>query len=239
MRILTGLCASMLLAASAQAELIAYWDQNSNDLPGGGFGFTPSDFPQAADQGAGSLTLVDFDTTTGGVDGAYTTIQSFGGTTENAQPTIASGGSLSPQGGVDNGGVFSNNGMGVVIQVDTSLYTDIAVSWAQRGTSSGFTSREFSYSTDGVNYTSFGTDTGVLSSTWTTTSYDLSAIDGLEGQSAAYFKITLDGATGSTGNNRFDNITVTGTLVPEPGTVVLALLSLASAGAVTMRKRLG
>jgi hypothetical protein len=230
----------MLLAASAQAELIAYWDQNSNNLPTPGqFGFVPADFPQPADQGAGTITLANFDTTTGGADGAYTYIPSFGGSTVNAQPSIVAGGSLSPQGGASEDGEFSNNGMSIIMAVDTTGYEDIMVSWAQRGTATGFTGRQFAYSTDGVNYTDFGSDTGVLGSSFLVQSYDLSAIAAVENSPTVYFSITLDGATSSTGNNRFDNITVTGTLIPEPGSVILTLLGLASAGAVSMRSRLG
>ncbi|WP_146573111.1 hypothetical protein [Botrimarina hoheduenensis] len=240
MRILNLLSAAMVLvaASSANAALIAYWDQNSNSLPAGGFGFETTDFPQAADQGAGALTLIDFDTTA--ASGAYTTIQSFSGSTVNAQPTIASGGSLSPQGGNDlGGGVYSNNGMSIVLEVSTVGYEDILVSWAQRGTSTGFASRAFSYSTDGVTYSLFDTDLGTLGSSFVTESYDLSAIAAVEGASSVFFKITLDGATSATGNNRFDNITVEGTVIPEPGSALLVLLGTTFASTVALRSRLG
>lgn len=236
MRILTFLCASMLLVSSAPAALIAYWDQNSNQLPSGAFGFVPADFPQPADQGTGSLTLANFDTTTGGVDGAYTSIASFGGDALNAQPTIVAGGSLSPTGGTGT----VNNGMSILLNVSTAGYEDIQVSWAQRGTSTGFTGRQFAYSTDGVNFTDLGADTGALPSTWAIKAYDFTSIAAVDNQASVTFRITLTGAGNASGNNRFDNITVTGTpAIPEPGTAVLALLSLAAAGAVTMRSRLG
>jgi hypothetical protein len=234
-------------AASADAALIAYWDQNSNGIPSTTlFGFLPSAFPQAASQGAGTLSLANFDATTKTSPpaniaevGYLDFIESFGGNVLNAQPSIVAGGSISPEGGAADGGQFSNNGMSIILQVNTTLYEDIKVSWAQRGTSSGFQSREFLYSTDGVNYTSFATDTGVLTATWVLESYDLSAIAAVENVPAAYFAIRLSGATGSTGNNRFDNLTVEGTLIPEPSTAVIALLGLAAGGAVTMRARLG
>ena len=87
------------LAAWGQPQTIAFWAQNDNALPGGGFGFTPGSFPQDADVGAGVLFLEDFLETID-ADGAYTTVQSFGGTTLNALPGFPSGGSLSPQGGL-------------------------------------------------------------------------------------------------------------------------------------------
>lgn len=224
MRILNLLAAALVAvaASSANAELIAYWDQNSNSLSGGGFGFEDGDFPQAADQGAGSLTWTGEPAPVGG---EFPSLQSFSGTTENAQPGVISGGSIAPQ----NGSNGVNNGASIEFTVDTTLYTDIMVSWAQRGSSSGFDSREFSYSTDGSTFTSFATDTGTLTSSWMTEAYDLSAIDAIEGQSSVTFAITLDGGslTSSNGNNRFDNITVMGTVIPEPATGLLALVGAA------------
>lgn len=207
--LLSGLAAASMLTAT-QADIIAYWDQNSNGLPGGSaFGFVTTAFPQAASQGSGTLSLANFDTSTAVVTGntVFSTIESFGGNTLNALPSIVAGGSLSPEGGNPT----TNNGMSIILQASTVGFQDIQVSWAQRGTSAGFTSRAFAYSTDGVNYTTFATDTGALSSTWVLESYELSAIDALEGAANVYFRITLTGATGSAGNNRFDNILIQGT----------------------------
>jgi len=209
---------------SADGAVVAYWDQNSNGLPGGGFGYLTSSFPQPADQGSGSLYLEDFDTTTvvlAGGGSVYSFIKSFGGNVLNAQPTVAAGGSISPEGG---GPGITNNGMSIVLQVSTVGFTDVTVSWAQRGTSSGFNSRQFDYSTDGTTWTNFGTDTGVLGATWEIQNYDLSAVDSIEGQSSVYFRIVLDGATSTSGNNRFDNITVQA--IPEPAAVLLGAFGL-------------
>lgn len=253
-RILTFLCASMLLASSAPAALIAYWDQNTADLNpdpvATEFGYFPGTFPQPANQGLGLLNLANFDATldtTGFDTGTYEYIDNFAGSTLSAQPSIPSGGSLSPEGGAQTSpGVFTNNGMSILMTVSTLGYEDIQVFWDQRGTATGFTGRQFAYSTDGVNFTDLGTDTGALTSTFVTKLYDLSAVTAVDNASSVVFRITLTGASNSsqtapsTGNNRFDNLTITGTpAIPEPGTAVLAMLSLAAAGAVTMRSRLG
>jgi hypothetical protein len=230
-RILTFLCASVSLVSSAQAELISYWAFDNPALPDASFGYLPSDFPLSPNEGAGALTVALIDNTLK-PNGAYDFLESFAGSTVNAQPGYVASGTISPEGS-------QNNGASIIFEVDTTSYTDLGVSWAQRGTSTGYTSRVFAYSTDGVTYTDFATDSGALTSTFVTESYDLSAIDALEGLSSVFFKITVDGATSANGNNRIDNLTVTGTLVPEPGTAILALLSLAAAGAVTMRSRLG
>lgn len=235
----TLLVALVAVPSATNAAIIAYWNQNSNELPSGAFGYVPGDFPQAADYGSGSLDLANFDTTTGGVDGAYTTIQSFAGTTDNAQFGDAAGGSISPQSGASDGsGGFSNNGMEVLLNVDTSGYTNINISWAQRGTGSGFASRAFAYSADGgANYTSvaYTGDSGALTSTWNIVSPDLSTAVGLDNNANVVFRLTLSGGTGTTGNNRFDNILVQG--VPEPATLTLVgLCGLAIAGTVVRRR---
>ncbi len=202
----------LLVPVAGQAETIAYWAQNNNDLPGGGFGFTPDSFPQAADAGelAGQalLSLGNFAETTGGVDGAYSCIGSFGGSTLNALDGFVAGGSLSPQG---CGSEQTNNGMFIQIALSTVGYENLSLSWAQRGTASGFTSRQLSWSTDGGSiFSDFGSDTGALGSSFTLQSYDLSAITDLNDKDSVIFRITLDGASGATGNNRFDNIRLDG-----------------------------
>jgi hypothetical protein len=230
-------------AATSSAATIAYWNNNSNGLPNGGlFGYAPGDFPQAADVGTGSLDLAMFETATE-VDASgntkYVSVESFAGSTVNAQGGDPAGGSLSPEGGTSNGsGGFLNNGMKILYTIPTTGYGDIKISWAQRGTSSGFTSRAFAYSTDGgsvftpVSYTG---DTGVLSSTFGLVSIDLSAVSAIDNLPSVIFQVTLDGATTANGNNRFDNMLFEGTAIPEPTT--LALGGLALLGVVAARRR--
>jgi hypothetical protein len=237
---LTAMLAVASLSSAANAAVISYWNENTVAFPDGTFGYTPSSFPQAPNAGNGSLNLANFDTTTGGANGAYTYIASFSGTTTNAQFGDPSGGSLSPLGGADNGGVFSNNGMQILISTDTTGYNNINLSWAQRGTSTGFTSRAFEYSTNGGgSYTplAFTGDTGVLSATFTTVSPNLTGITALENNPNVVFRLTLGGATSGNGNNRFDNIVVQGTEIPEPAT--LGLLMVAGLAFAASRRRNG
>ena len=190
--------------AMAQPQVIAYWAQNDNGLDGGGFGFRVGDFPQAADVGAGTLSLVDFNTSADSLS-VYECIQSFAGSTLNAQSGFPAGGSLSVQGCDDT----SNNGMHIELKTDTRGLKDIEISWAWRGTSSGFDQRTLSWSLDGQTFEEVGSDTGRFTE-FRLRTYDLSDIEAINDQAEVYFRITLDGATSATGNNRFDNITILG-----------------------------
>ncbi len=225
--VLTALIVLAGVASSANAAIISYWNENTTAFSDGTFGYVPGDFPQSPNSGNGSLTLANFDTTTGGANGAYTTIQSFAGTTSNAQFGDPAGGALSPQGGVSDGvGGFSNNGMQILIAVDTTGFSDINLSWAQRGTGTGFQSRAFAYSTNGggsftpLAYTG---ESGTPSTSFDVVSPNLTGITALANNPNVVFRLTLSGATGSTGNNRFDNILVQG--VPEPATAGLTLIA--------------
>ncbi len=220
--LLVALCLVVALfapSAFAQPTVIAYWAQNDNNLPGGGFGFAPATFPIAADQGAGSLSLANFDTETivnGNGDTVYRWIQSFAGTTINAQPGFDGGGSLSPQGGPGN----SNNGMQILIAVSTVGYEGISLSWAQQRTGTGFNSSQVAWSADGgASFTDFG-NTGVVAGSFELQSFNFSSVAALNDNPDVVFRITLGGASAQTGNNRFDNIAVTGVSLGTGGAVI-------------------
>jgi len=214
--VLGAAVAALGFVGSADALVVAGWAQNDNALTGGGFGFTTSDFPQAADFGSGSYTIADFDSSA--TAGVFDKIASFSGTTTNDINSDGAGGSFSFVGD-------TNNGASGVWSVSTVGLQDIEVSWAQRGTSTGFNKRTFEYSADGgANWTSVATPQGVLTSTWTTIDLDLSSVTALDNNANVQFRLTYDGATSSSGNNRWDNFYVEAELVPEPGS--LALLGL-------------
>jgi MYXO-CTERM domain-containing protein len=67
---------------------------------------------------------------------------------------------------------------------------------------------------------------------WELVSLKLAAGDFLANGSAS-LRFVVDGATGSTGSIRFDNISVSGSAIPAPGAI--ALLGLA--GVLSRRKR--
>jgi hypothetical protein len=126
----------------------------------------------------------------------------------------------------------------MVFSVPTTGFAGVSVSWTQRGTSTGYNSRVFEYSTDGgSSWTDIGAyagSAGALGSSFTTVSLDLSTIAGLNNNSAAAFRITYSGASSTNGNNRLDNFYVQGTEIPEPATIGLAFACL---GGLLIRRK--
>src|SRR5262249_33126000 len=79
--------------------------------------------------------------------------------------------------------------------------------YAYRSTSTGFNDQDWSYSTDGVNFTQITsvplTTDGNFQGPATV---DLSAVAALNNQSNVYLKATFMGASASGGNTRIDNV---------------------------------
>jgi len=205
---MVGVLALLTVPAVASAQLAAYWNFNSNDLPGGGFGYLadPDVFPLAADAGIGNATLsvgggIVLDTiVNANGDLVYQWILSFGGSTINALFDDEAGGSFSLQGGTD----VANNGAYLQIALDMTGLSNLQISYATRGTASGFSTQTWSWSTDGVDFTDFVVVEGT-----NVTSFFLvesPVVSELDNASTAYLRLTFDGATGSTGNNRVDNL---------------------------------
>jgi len=126
---------------------------------------------------------------------------SFQGTDLNMPFGSFAGGSLAITGSDNNGSSFD-------IVADLTGWANIQVSWAQRGTATGYNSRIVSVSTDGVNFTPILTDLGSLSATFEFRSASAGTL--LDNASNAIIRFTIDGATSSNGNNRFDNIVLEG-----------------------------
>jgi hypothetical protein len=228
-------------AGAAHADLVAYWAFQST-VPASADNFKMS-WPIAADlkANAGPATL---DTDARKWDGTLTSptalqqgaLQHFTGTLLNAVSPFAAGADLSIRS--LNG---DSNGKSFILAFDNSNFADLILSYADRYTSTGPTDVAFSYSTDGVNYidipaAAYNT-TGFRDSTYRVRTVDLSAVDALDNLSSAFIKITFSGfsTTSSTGNARLDNILISGTLIPTPGTA--SLFALAGLAAARRRRR--
>ena len=115
--------------------------------------------------------------------------------------TTSGAATLSIKGGASP---FTANGKYMVFAVDMSNKLGLTISYDTRysGTT-GFLSQVWDYSTDGINWSNAGTIT-VSSATFATKS--LAEITALNGDSSAFVRLSLTGATSASGNNRLDNI---------------------------------
>jgi len=194
--------------------LLAFWGFNDNALPGGGNGYLAGRFPLSAESGDQAATaVVDIgggllqDTITNSAgDTVYQWLQSFGGTTTNALAGVASGGSLAIQGGTGataSGG--GNNGSHVEFRLSMAGLSGLEVTWAAQRTSTGFNSTQVSYSTDGTTFTDFG-DPITYATGFSLRGVDFGTL--LDDAADVRIRLTMTGATASTGNNRLDNVQV-------------------------------
>ena len=187
-----ALCVMMIFASSfalsetMQAQdIISYWNFNEN-TPESNSNWTQ---PISATQGNGEITY--------SVSEAY----SFNGTSLNSLNGDPSGGSFVPRGGQDQ----ESNGESFTISVSTVGMDDIYLKFANRGTSTGFNSREIQYTTNGIDWLTKKTLSGTLSD-WEVVTVDFTDTPDVNNNSDFAVRIVLNGATSSNGNNRFDNI---------------------------------
>lgn len=104
-----------------------------------------------------------------------------------------------------------NNGFSVVFKLPTTGYQDLILTYATRGTASGYTTHDWSYSTDGITFTPHSTIGGRNATAFSNQTVDFSAISALDNLANVYIKLVVNGATAASGNNRFDNINFSGT----------------------------
>lgn len=199
-------CIALLTTATGLfADTVAYWNFNSLSIatvntPGNG-GVPTSIAPNT---GSGTLSLAGY---AGGVD-------DFAGSTINAQNGDASGASLSVVAGVSG---TPGNGTYIELQLNLADYSDPIITFATRGTSSGYNSGVWSYSVGGGAFTTIaGVNTATTSTTFALgPAVDLTSINAVDGQSNVRLRCTFSGATNASGNNRIDNLLVSATLTSD------------------------
>ena len=113
-------------------------------------------------------------------------------------------------------GLIGTNGNGGTVDLvfSASGWAALSVSFFTRGTGTGYTSGMWSWSVDGVNFTTIaGLNTASTASSFPLepTVVDFSNIPPLNNAGNATLRYTLTGATGTTGNNRIDDVKILGT----------------------------
>jgi hypothetical protein len=115
--------------------------------------------------------------------------------------------------------------------VSAVSFKDITLSYDQIGSSAGPASFQLTYSTNGMDFATFGFAYTVSSNSWTSVASDLSSITDLNNQFSVIFRV-MDvsavaingGAVAWNGADRIDNFIVAATLVPEPALVTLGVI---------------
>jgi autotransporter-associated beta strand protein len=226
---LPALILSLSLCGNSPAAVLTYFNFNNSDAGTGGnmgvFRTTGSAeiYDPATDRiSIGTLgvhaagSYVDCSNIFGTMGGSSSTDGNWGtfsGTTTNMLPedTTGVGGALSLIG-------MNNNGRYVTFETSTLDYQNIQLTYATRGTSTGYDTQTWSYSTDGASFTDLPAITGRRSTTFSGQTVDLSSIAALNNQANVYLRVTFSGATGGSGNNRIDNVQIVG---DDLGVVIL------------------
>ena len=139
------------------------------------------------------------------------TVDDFGGSDVNAIAPDATGASLSLVAG-GTAAPFPGNGSYLEIQLNLADFSDPIVTFATRGTSTGFDTGSWSYSVGGGSFTTVaGINTATRSTTYALATLNLAAINAIDGQSNVRLRYTLSGAGSASGNNRIDNLQVNAT----------------------------
>ena len=230
---ITIACLAALSAPSSAATLLAafHFNNSTAGIMGDPGVFNSSGSTEVYDPGTTTLApathgvlassatidLSGLSGTMGGIDGDHW--GTFGGTLLNVVEGDSTGGAFAVQG-------TANNGRSILLTVSTSGYDQIRLSYATRGSSTGFTSQTWHVSSDGVIFTPVATIDGRNTIDWSVQTLDLSAFSELDDQSAVFFRLSFDGAATIQGNNRIDNLRVES--IPEPGMPLLAVLGLLS-----------
>ena len=148
-------------------------------------------------------------------------IDAFSGTVINdPRETTYAGSSIALVGGT----ALSANGKSIIFKFSMTNLINPIITFATRGTSSGFSTHQWAWSTDNVTYTDFGTNTANTTTTFLSRTLDMSAIDQVDQAATVYLKLTVSGATNASGNNRIDNFVINATQQNSDKTLNLSVL---------------
>ena len=109
----------------------------------------------------------------------------------------------------------NNNGHSIVFAISTTDIQDIILYYDFKRNNYGFKTATWAHSTDGSNFTidTIIRDESSYSSTASCRNIiiDFSNATDINNQETVYIRLTVDESTGASGNNRYDNVLITGT----------------------------
>jgi len=127
------------------------------------------------------------------------------------------------------------NGKSIVLKLSTLGYKDLKLSFAIYSSSTGFRRHVWSYSTNGVDFTTTDSATYEIPTSFAIQTVDFSGVAALNNQAEVYVRLTVYGANGSSGNNRLDNIVFaaapTPSLTATPGSLAFGTVEVDSTSA--------
>lgn len=226
----------MLLAVmgsmTAHSALVAGWDFQTTTT-GGTVVLAQPNTPRVYNSNFGSGTIY-LDGSNGSSNWLSTQFGGFGGTTVNAGEGFSMATTGASALALIAGSGNSANGKSLVFRFSMDGYEGLTISLAAQRTSTGFASQLWEYSSDGISYRSIGAISagsvgGTIAGSYAGSGIlGFAAMSGLDDIDQAYVRVTFDGATSSSGNNRIDNIQfnaaeipVLAMSIPEPSCMML------------------
>ncbi len=196
MRNFLSLALSLVTALTVFGQTTIHcWDFNAGSTSTTGAKWTSPLPTTARVTGNGSITHNFLDT------------EDFAGSTNNTCTGSTAGASFVVRD-------VANNGSQVTAELSTLGFEDIELSFASRRTASGFDSVVVSYSTNGgTAFTVFDNFNPNNSSSFSTYSFDFSAIAAVNDNDDFQVRLTFYGATAASGNVRIDNFKLEGALL--------------------------
>jgi DNA/RNA endonuclease G (NUC1) len=203
------------LTVTDAPSLIAGWDFQTTTNGGTAAATNNAPLLYQANFGSGSLHLNGThgsSTWIASTNSTTTEVTGFSGTTTNVAPGFSTNTTSPAALALQGGASIAANGKSIVFKVDMTGRKDLAVSYATRGTASGFTTHTWSVSTNAGDWTEVSIQTGRTNGTFT--AITLPVITNANGASNVFLRMTVTGATSSSGNNRLDNIQLVASQAP-------------------------
>ena len=147
-----------------------------------------------------------------------------GGQAGTAYTDTSGGNHVAGQAAAWSSGVNDAPANTIVLSLSTLDLINMALRYDYRATGTGPSSALLEYRVNGGLYAVLGTDTFTQDSVFHTLTRDLSSVAAIQDQVSVDLRWTLAAGTG-TGTFRFDNLELSGTVIPEPSTLTLGALA--------------